>query len=109
YAIRQPITQAVQALCPIETALRVLAVYSACAPVRLGDTTLHAAAATHSGLSVAEVTALERLVVDAGLFQLQGEWLRPVPELLGDLILEETCLNEQGRLTAFGQSLMRSL
>lgn len=109
YAVRQPIAQAVQTLCPIEPALRALAVYSACAPARSTDGTLHAAAATHSGLSIAEVQALERLVVEAGLFQHQGQWLRPVPQLLGDLILEETCLNEQGRPTAFGQSLMRTL
>ena len=109
YAVRQPIAQAVQHLCPIETALRALAVYSACAPARSGDAALRAAAATHSGLSVAEVQALERLVLEAGLFQLQGERLRPVPDLLGELILEETCLNEQGRPTAFAQSLMRTL
>ena len=109
YAVRQPVAQAVQNLCPIEPALRALAVYSACSPARSGDATLRAAAATHSGLSVAEVQALERLVVEAGLFQLQGERLRPLPELLGDLILEETCLNEQGRPTAFGQSLIRTL
>ena len=48
--------------------------------------------------------------MEAGLFQRDGRGLlQPVPDLVGDLILEETCLNDQGRPTPLGQSLIRTL
>jgi hypothetical protein len=110
FAIRQPIAQAVRDLCTTEKALDALAVYAACAPVRAGDGVVRANAATHSGLSVAAVEVLEQRVLEAGLFQADGlGWLRPVPDLVGDVILEETCLNEQGRPTALGKALVRTL
>src|SRR3569833_3491640 len=110
FAIRQPIAQAVRELCTTEKALNALAVYAACAPVRTGDAVIRAYAAAHSGLSVADVEVLEQRVLEAGLFQSDGlGWQRPVPDLVGDLILEETCLNEQGRPTALGKGLVRTL
>lgn len=110
YAIRQLIAQAVRDLCPAERALQALAVYAACAPVRAGDAAIRASAAAHAKLSISDVEALERCVQEAGLFHTDGRGLmRPVPDLLGDLILEETCFDEQGRPTRFGQSLMRAL
>jgi len=110
FAVRQPIAQAVRDLCTTEKALNALAVYAACAPVRAGDDVIRANAAAHSGLSVADVEVLEERVLEAGLFQSDGlGWLRPVPDLVGDLILEETCLNEQGRPTALGKGLVRTL
>jgi hypothetical protein len=110
YVIRQPIAQAVRDLCPTDKALSGLAVYAACSPVRVGDTTIRASAAAHSGLSAANIEVLEQRVVEAGLFQVDGRGLlQPVPDLVGDLILEETCLNDQGRPTPLGQALMRTL
>jgi hypothetical protein len=110
YVIRQPIAQAVRELTTTEKALSGLAVYAACAPVRLGDHAIRASAATHSGLAVADVEVLEQRALEAGLFQVDARGLlQPVPELVGDLILEETCLNEQGRPTPLGHSLMRAL
>ena len=110
YVIRQPIAQAIRDLCPTDKALSGLAVYAACAPVRVGDATIRASAAAHSGLSPANIEVLEQRVVEAGLFQVDGRGLlKPVPDLVGDLILEETCLNDQGRPTALGQALMRTL
>jgi hypothetical protein len=110
YAIRQPIAQAIRDLCSTEKALNALAVYAACAPVRAPDAVIRASAAEHAGLSVADIEVLEQRVLEAGLFQSDGlGWLRPVPDLVGDLILEETCLNEQGRPTALGKALVRTL
>jgi hypothetical protein len=110
FSIRQPIAQAVREMTSTDKALGALAVYAACAPVRSGDETIRASAATCSGLAPPEIEMLEQRVVESGLFQADARgWLRPVPDLLGDLILEETCLNEQGRPTALGQSLMRTL
>ena len=110
YVIRQPIAQAIRDLCPTDKALSALAVYAACAPVRAGDATIRASAATHSGLSPANIEVLEQRLVEAGLFQRDGRGLlQPVPDLVGDLILEETCLNDQGRPTPLGQSLIRTL
>lgn len=110
FAVRQPVAQAVGDLCTAEKALRALAVYAACAPVRTGDAAVRESAAVHSGLSIADIEVLERRVVESGLFEVYGrEWLRPVPDLVGDLILEDTCLDEQGRPTALSQALIRGL
>jgi len=110
YVIRQPIAQAIRDLCPVDKALSALAVYAACSPVRVGDGTIRASAAASSGLSADNIELLEQRVVEAGLFQVDGRGLlHPVPDLVGDLILEETCLNDQGRPTALGQALMRTL
>jgi DNA polymerase III delta prime subunit len=110
YAIRQPVAQAIGDLCPVEKAFHALAVYAACAPVRTADAVIRACAAALSGLSAAAIETLEQRVTDANLFQRDAtQSLRPVPDLVGDLILEETCLNEQGRPTPFGQSLIRAL
>jgi hypothetical protein len=110
YAIRQPVAQAIRDLCPVEKALSALAVYAACAPVRSGDTSIRTSAAALAGLTVPDVEVLEQRVLEAGLFQVDGRgWLQPVPALVGDLILEETCLNEQGSPNPFGQTLIRAL
>jgi hypothetical protein len=110
YAIRQPITQAIGDLCTSEQAFRALAVYAACAPVHVGDAAIRSSAAALAGLPIAVVEALEHSVLQAGLFERDGRGLlRPIPDLIGDLILEETCLDEEGRPTPFGQSLIRDL
>ncbi len=110
YAVRQPIAQVIADLCPPEKAIRALAVYAACAPVHTGDAVIRSSAATHAALPTADIEALERRVLEAGLFEMDGRGLiRPIPDLMGDVILEEACLDEQGRPTPFGQSLMRAL
>jgi hypothetical protein len=110
YALRQPIVEAIADLCPLEKAFRALAVYAACAPVHAGDAAIRASVAKHAGLPIADVEALERRVQDAGLFGTDGRGsMRPIPDLLGDLILEETCLDDQGQPTPFGRSLIRAL
>jgi DNA polymerase III delta prime subunit len=110
YVLHQPIVRAVQALCTPEKALRALAVYTACAPTRLGDSSIRECAVLHSGLSLSDLEVLEQRALQGGLFQMYGRGLlRPVPDILGDLILEETCLDEHGRLTPFGQTLMSQL
>ena len=110
YAVRQPIAQAIGDLCPLEKAFRALAVYAACAPVQAGDAAIRSSAAAQAALPLAEIEALERRILAAGLFETDARGLiRPLPDLIGDLILEETCLDEQGRPTPFGQSLVRAM
>ncbi len=110
YAVRHPLLQAIGDVCPPEKAFRALAVFAACAPVHTGDAAVRSCAATHAGLPMSDIEALERRVLDAGLFDKDGRGLiRPFPDLVGDLILEEICLDEQGWLTPFGRKLMRGL
>jgi hypothetical protein len=110
YVLHQPIAQAARDLCPSEKALRALAVYAACAPVHVGDSAVRESAAASSGLSLSDLEVLEQRVLQGGLFQSDGQGLmRPIPDLLGDLILEETCLDEHGKPTAFGHALIRQL
>ena len=108
YAVRQPIAQAIADLCPPDKAFRALAAYAACAPVRAGDAAIRASAATLAALAISDVEALEQLVLKAGLFEVEGrDLIRPLPAL-GELILEETCRDEQGRPTSFGKALIRT-
>jgi hypothetical protein len=110
YAVRQPVLEAMGDFGPAEKAFRALAVFAASAPVPAGDAALRSHAATRSGLSVADLEVLERRILEAGLWAKDGRGLmRPFPDLVGDLILEETCLDEQGWLTPFGRELMRGL
>jgi hypothetical protein len=110
YVLHQPIVRALQGLWPPEKALRALAVYAACTPTRLGDPDIRECAVLNSGLSLSDLEVLEQRVLQAGLFQLYGRGLlRPVADRVGDLILEETCLDEHGRLTPFGQALIQQL
>lgn len=110
YALRQPIVEAIGDLCSAEKGFRALAVYAACAPVRSGDAAIRSSAAAHAGLSIADVESLESRVLAAGLFEMDGRGLiRAAPDLIGDLILEETCTDEQGRPTPFGQVMIRAL
>lgn len=110
YVLYQPITRVVGDLCVPEKALRGLAVYAACSPVRPGDIAIRESAASLSGLSPSDVEVLEQRIVSAGLFRKDERGLlRSAPDLLGDLILEETCLDEQGKPTAFGQTFAREL
>ncbi len=76
-----------QAACfPAQKALRALAVYAACAPVRPADAVIRASAAVLSGLTPADVEVLEQRL---------PELLQSVPGRTGALILEETGLDEQ--------------
>lgn len=109
YAVHQPVARMIGDLCPPEKAFRALAVYAACAPVRAGDAMLRSSAATHAALPIRDIEALEHRILEAGLFEADGrDLIRPLPAL-GDLILEETCLDEQGRPTSFGKLLIRTL
>jgi hypothetical protein len=110
YVLHQPVVRAIGELCKPDKALRGLAVYAACAPVRPGDSAIRESAATLSGLSLAAVEVLEQRIEAAGLFgKDERGWLRPMPDLGGDLILEETCLDEQGRPTAFALAIIGQL
>ena len=107
---REPLRDAVQGVCPIETALRALAVYAALSPVAKANVEVRELAAQLSALAPASVEILIERVVMAGLFQEYGRSrLRPIPDLLGDLILEEACLNAQGQPTPYGIQLLERL
>jgi hypothetical protein len=107
---REPLRDAVQGVCSIEMALRALAVYAALSPVAKADVEVRELAAQLSALAPANVDILIERVVMAGLFQEYGRArLRPIPDLLGDLILEEACLNAQGQPTPYGTQLLERL
>lgn len=107
---RETLQAAIDGVCPIETALRALAVYAALAPVVKARTDVQEWAAQLSGLAPDAVAALIERVLRAGLFQPYGDGLiRPMPDLLGDLLLEEACLDVQGKPTPFSTQLLAAL
>lgn len=109
-ACREPLKVAVDGLCPIEAAARALGVYAALAPVAKARTEVRDLAVELSGVAAATVDTLIQRMLAAGLFQEDGQGLiRPVPDLLGDLILEEACLDSQGKPTAYSKQLLTRL
>jgi hypothetical protein len=107
---RQPLAEAAKDVCPIETALRALAVYAALAPVPKVSAPARELAAQLSGLAPEQVELLLDRALAAGLFQEYGRArVRPVPDLLGDLILEEACLDAQGRPTPYSTRFLEQV
>lgn len=97
-------------ICPIETALRTLAIYAALAPVSKARADVREWAAELSGLTPITVDSLIARALEAGLFREDGQGLiRPIPDLLGDLILEQACLDANGSPTPFGTQLLERL
>lgn len=97
-------------VCSIEIALRVLAVYAALAPVPRARADLREWAAQLGGITPPTVDSLIDRVLEAGLFQEHGHGLiRPMPDLLGDLILDAACLDLLGKPTPFSTELLEQL
>jgi hypothetical protein len=104
---REPLREAAEGVCPIETALRALAVFAALSPVSRTEGPVLALASKLSGLSLEKLDELLNRALAAGLFQESGQSrIRPVPDLLGDLILEEACLDAQGKPAPFSTELL---
>src|SRR5882757_1468606 len=61
-------------------------------------------------MTPADLDVLIERVLAAGLFQESGRGLiRPFPDLIGDLILEEACLDSQGKPTPYSKQLLERL
>jgi hypothetical protein len=106
---REPLREAAEGVCPIEAALRALAVYAALAPVPRASADVRELAAQLSGLAPETVDILTRRMLETGRFQEDAHVMRPMPDLLGDLILEEACLDAQGRPAPFSAELLGPL
>ena len=109
-ASREPLKEATEGVCGIEAATRALGVYAASTPVDRSRSDIRDLAIQLSGLPEAKLDLLMERVLTAGLFQEDGHrLLRTVPDLLGDLILEEACLDAQGKPTAYSKQLLTRL
>jgi hypothetical protein len=107
---REPLRGAADGVCPIEPAMRALAVYAALAPVSRARTDVREWAAQLSGLAPPTVDSLIDCALNAGLFHEHGHGLiRPMPDLLGDLILEAACADSLGKPTPFSTELLEQL
>lgn len=101
------LAQAAQGVGPIDAILRVLAPYAALAPVSRNDPSVAELASQLSGLPEDRVRLVLDRVLQAGLLQgTADQGLRPVPDLLGDLFLEEACLDAQSKATAYAALLL---
>jgi len=109
-ACREPLKIAVDGVCPVEAATRALGVYAALAPVAKARDEVRDLAVELSGVAAAKVDTLIQRMIASGLFQEDGQGLiRPTPDLLGDLILEEACLDSLGKPTAYSKQLLTRL
>ncbi len=106
----EALRDAADSVCPMETALRALAVYAAVAPVPKASAEVRDWAARLTGLTPPAVETLIDRALKADLLQEYGQaLLRPTPDLRGDLILEEACLDAQGKATPFSTQLLEEL
>ena len=106
---RETLRGAADGVCPIESALRALAVYAALAPLPKASPDGREWAARLSGLTPDALDALTARAVAAGLLQDDGQALRPVPDLLGDLLLEAACMDAHGKPTPYSSQLLAPL
>lgn len=107
---RETLRDAADGICPIESALRALAVYAALAPVPKARADVRDWSAQLSGLTPSAVDALIDRALKAGLVQEHNLTLTwPAPDLLADLILELACLDTNGKPTAFSVQLLEQL
>lgn len=107
---RELLRSSADGVCPVETALRALAVYAALAPLPKARADVRDWAAQFSGLTPSTVDSLVDRALRAGLLQEYGHSLiRPLPDLLGDLILEAACLDTNGKPTPSSARLLEQL
>lgn len=107
---RELLRNCADGICPVETALRALSVYAALAPISGATADVREWAARSSGLTPPAVESLIDRALRAGLLQEYGHSLmRPLPDTLGDLILETACLDAYGKPTPFSAQLLEQL
>ncbi len=57
--------------------------------------------ATHKGIEVVEVTRALKLLVNGGVIYKRGALHRLMPDLLGDFLIERSCIGADGELSPF--------
>ena len=57
--------------------------------------------ATRPGIVAADVSRALKMLVDGGVIYKRGQLYRLMPDLLGDFLIEESCIGADGRLTTF--------
>jgi transcriptional regulator with XRE-family HTH domain len=57
--------------------------------------------ATRPGIVVADVSRALKMLVDGGVIYKRGQLYRLMPDLLGDFLIEESCIGADERLTPF--------
>ena len=89
-----------------EQAVTTLAVIAAYAPVPESDKRVIEQASEISGIDEDGVKVLLRRAVEAGLFERFGRGkIRPTPDLVGDLLLDEACFHKDGSTTGVAERL----
>ena len=56
---------------------------------------------TRPGIVAVDVSRALRMLVDGGVIYKRGQLYRLMPDLLGDFLIEESCIGADGRLTQF--------
>ena len=57
--------------------------------------------ATRPGIVAADVSRALKMLIDGGVIYKRGQLYRLMPDLLGDFLIEESCIGADGRLTTF--------
>lgn len=88
---------------PLRQILEVLAVIQ---PFHVDDRAVAAlVAAVFPEITSADVTRGLKLLIDGGVLYKRGSLYRLMPDLLGDFLIEESCIGADGRLTRFATTL----
>ncbi|HBK04686.1 MAG TPA: hypothetical protein DDZ81_02350 [Acetobacteraceae bacterium] len=88
---------------PADTALlrAVLETLAIIQPFHIDDRRIaELVGATRPGIAVADVSRALKMLVDGGVIYKRGQLYRLMPDLLGDFLIEESCIGADGRLTS---------
>lgn len=66
-------------------------------------------AETRSGVAAGDVSRALKLLIDGGVIYKRGNLYRLMPDLLGDFLIEESCIGANGRLTHFAEAIAEAV
>ncbi|HEX5257766.1 MAG TPA: helix-turn-helix domain-containing protein [Sphingomicrobium sp.] len=77
-------------------------------PVAIDDREIGALLGTVAGHHEIGTSRMLRLLVEGGIVYKRGRWSRLMPDLLGDYLIDEGCIQADGRLSRFAESVVTS-
>lgn len=77
-------------------------------PVAIDDREIGALLETVAGHHEVGTSRMLRLLIEGGILYKRGRWSRLMPDLLGDYLIDEGCIQSDGRLSRFAESVVTS-
>ncbi|MDE1150303.1 MAG: helix-turn-helix domain-containing protein [Azospirillaceae bacterium] len=78
-------------------------------PVRIDDREIGQLLESVSIHSAADATQALKLLIDGGVLYRRGRYYRLMPDLLGDYLIDDICVQQDGRLSLFAERVINSV